>query len=158
MKNLKTSINQSVAVGRLSRRIETNLKASADFYIPLNEETLSEVIPDNCFKKNTSISMGSEQIKSNRFSVSTPIRTKCTRRSGKTMLDKYFKAVKTSRRPQGLNVNKFIVKETAVNDLPKNSVDGDNQILNMLKIDSKRTPHQKISLGDENLFGKHLSI
>lgn len=158
--NLKTSVVQSAVVGRLSRQIETNLKTSADFYVPLDEEIQSEVISNNCFEKNTSISMGSEQKRSNRFSVSTPIGTTCTRRSGKTMLDKYFKAVKTTRRLQDLNTDKFIVKKTDINDLSKNAVDDYKQILlkNSLKIDNERTSHPKISLWDEQLFNRHLSI
>lgn len=149
VKNLKTSINQSAVVGRLSHRIETNLKASTDFYVPLDEEIQSEAIEDNSIEKNTSISMGSEQTISNRFSVSTPIRNTSTRRSGKTMLDKYFKAVKTPRRLKDLNVDRFIVT--------KNSVDGYRQSLNSLQIDDERT-HPKISFGDEKLFNRHFSI
>lgn len=158
MENLKTSTSRSAVVGRLSRRIKTNLKASTDFYVPLDIEIQSEVITDNSFEKNTFISMDSEQTRSNRFSVSTPIRTKCTRRSGKTMLDKYFKAVKTPRRLQDLNVNRFIKTKTALNDLTKNSVDGYTQSLNALQINDEKTSHPKISFGDEKLFSTYFSI
>lgn len=157
MKDLKNSTSRSAVVGRLSRRLETNLKASTDFYVPLDNEIQSEVITDNSYEKNTSISMDSEQTRSNRFSVLTPIRPTCTRRSGKTMLDKYFKAVKTPRRLQDQNVNRFTITKTAINNLTKNSVNDYRQNLNALQINDEKTSHPKISFGDKKLY-RYFSI
>lgn len=157
MKNLETYINQSAPVGSLSCRIETNLKASTDFFVRLDEENQSEGIADDCCKENTSISMDSKQTRSNEYSATT-FRTPSIRRSGKTMLDKYFKAMKTPRRPQGLDVDRFFVAETAINKLTRNSIDGGRPSLNTQLIDGERTMYKKTSLRDDKLFDRHLSI
>lgn len=139
------------ALGRLSRQIETNLKASADFYVGPKAEILSNV----CRKENV-VPTSSEP----HAVAATTAPNPCSR---KTSLDKYFRAVKTSRRPLGLSA----IRLTAANknDSAEGSVDVGKRCLDGLQIEDKYSvrPSPKVQLGtsvnggNKLLFARNLS-
>ncbi|XP_026813097.1 probable ATP-dependent DNA helicase HFM1 [Rhopalosiphum maidis] len=155
--NFSTINNEHVipnaAVGRLSRLIENNLKAPSDFLINQDTENLPEVteIHRREYLANTFVPVDRGSMQQNRpeFEVSaaptalTPRHSNCF--GGKTTLDKYFRAVKTSRRLRDLNSRRLSV---AVSDVSAKSL--------VEKPSSDLATQQKTDPKDEKLlFTKH---
>lgn len=144
----------NAAVGRLSRLIENNLKAPSDFLINQDTENFPEVaeIHRREYLANTFVPVdrGSMQQNKPEFevfaapTVRTPRHNNCL--GGKTTLDKYFRAAKTSRRLlRDLNSRGLSV---AVSDVSAKSLVG--------KPSSGPATQQKTDPKDEKLlFTKH---
>ncbi|KAF0761666.1 putative ATP-dependent DNA helicase HFM1 [Aphis craccivora] len=140
-----------VVVGRLSRLIENNLKAPSDFRVHRDTENLPEVAEFRCrkYSANTSIPVDSSSAQQTKpvFGVieAPTVRTSRCNLGGKTTLDKYFRATKTSLRLRDLNPGKLSV---AVSDVS-------------VKIPDKRpfyspAAQQRIEIKDDKLlFTKH---
>lgn len=140
-----------MVVGRLSRLIENNLKAPSDFRVHRDTENLPEVAEFRCrkYSANTSIPVDSSSAQQTKpvFGVieAPTVRTSRCNLGGKTTLDKYFRATKTSLRLRDLNPGKLSV---AVSDVS-------------VKIPDKRpfyspAAQQRIEIKDDKLlFTKH---
>lgn len=138
-------------VGRLSRLIENNLKTPSDFRVHQNTENLPEIAEFRCrkYSANTSIpvdSSSAHQMKPVFGVIEAPTaRTSRCNLGGKTTLDKYFRATKTSLRLRDLNPGKLSV---AVSDVS-------------VKIPDKKPFHtpavqQRTDIKDDKLlFTKH---
>jgi len=108
-------------VGRLSRQIENNLKASSDFLIDGSAENLPDVaeIRRSEYSADTLVPVdhgGMQQMKPEVGIFEVPIaRTPrfSGRIGGKMTLDKYFRAAKTSRRLRDLNFKEFNKRATS---------------------------------------------
>uniref|UniRef100_A0A2S2N8D9 Uncharacterized protein n=1 Tax=Schizaphis graminum TaxID=13262 RepID=A0A2S2N8D9_SCHGA len=141
------------AVGRLSRLIENNLKAPSDFFINQDTNNLPKVaeIHRRKYLANTFVPVdhGSMQQKRPKFEVFAAPTTQTPRYSnclgGKTTLDKYFRAAKTSRRLRDLNSRGLSV---AVSNVSAESLVG--------KLSSDPATQQKTNPKDEKLLStKH---
>ncbi|KAE9526604.1 hypothetical protein AGLY_013252 [Aphis glycines] len=149
--NIEPVIPDAV-IGRLSRLIKNNLKAPSDFRVHRDTENLPEVAEFRCrkYSANTSIPIDSSSAQQTKpvFGVikSPTARTSRCNLGGKTTLDKYFRAVKTSLRLRDLNPGKLSV---AVSDVS-------------VKIPDKRpfyspAVQQRTDIKDDKLlFTKHL--
>lgn len=146
--------------GHLSRKIENNLKASTDFYV--SSENFTKTVT-TCTNKIVSITPmnSSDWTSSDRYFTAS---SASHRRSGKATLDKYFRATKTSRKLQNLNVEKPNIT-TKINSSAENSMNGSRQRLNALQIDEDlgRPPlwpisqlKQQTNTGGEKLFLNNL--
>lgn len=124
------------ASGRLSRQIETNLKASANFYVGPKADILSDV----CHKENVVPTCSGEPHNVDAATVPGP-------RTRKTSLDKYFRAVKTSRWPLGLKAIGLIA--TNEKDSAGSSVDVGKRRSDGIRVEHKYAvgPSSKIQLG-----------
>ncbi|XP_022174599.1 probable ATP-dependent DNA helicase HFM1 isoform X2 [Myzus persicae] len=113
--NLDSIRRDDAVVGRLSRQIENNLKAPSDFRVGRGSENLPEVteIRRSEYSSDTLVPVDHGGVQQTRpevrvFKVPTARAPKCSDRlSGKTTLDKYFRAAKTSRRLRDLNFRRF---------------------------------------------------
>lgn len=113
----------TVTTGRLSQRIKTNLKASADFYVRSNTENLSDVIGNSC-KENYAAPIDIERTVKDKVSTE-PTWTLFHHLNNKITLDKYFNVTKSRWRPQVPTPDRCIATATE-NHLTKSSVNCGN--------------------------------
>lgn len=121
--NLESIQRDDAVVGRLSRQIKYNLKAPSDFRIGRETENLPEVseIRRMEYLSDTLVPVNHDGV----FKVPIARTPRCSDRlTGKTTLDKYFRAVKTPRRLRDLNFGGFSASSSEMKSLIKRPLSG----------------------------------